>query len=67
MGYTVAASWMFTIVIAVATPYCIEYIKRWTFFILLIFTAGSFPFFFFLTPETKDKTIEEIRKKFETK
>lgn len=67
MGYSVASSWVFTIVIAVATPYCIDYIKRWTFFILLIFTLSTGPFVLFVTTETKDKTIEEIRKDYETK
>jgi hypothetical protein len=67
VGYSVAVSWVFTIIIAAVTPYCVEYIKRWTFFIFFVSTIGSFPFFYFLTPETKDKTIEEIRKDYETK
>lgn len=66
MGYGVASSWIFSIAIAVATPYCIDGIGKWTFFILLMFTAASAPFFWFFTSETKDKTIEEIRKQFET-
>jgi len=66
MGYAVSSSLMFTIIVAGATPYSIDYIKGRTFFILLILTAASFPFFFFLTPETKDKSIKEIRRDYET-
>lgn len=67
MGYSVASSWVFSILVAVATPYCIDGIGKWTFFILMIFTLASGPFFWFCTSETKDKSIEEIRRDFETR
>jgi len=67
MGYSVASSWVFTIIIAIGSPYFVDGIGRWIFFIYLLFTAGSGPFFWFVTTETQNKTIEQIRKDYETK
>lgn len=67
MGYSGASSWVFGILVAVASPYCIDGIGKWTFFILMMFTLGSGPFFWFCTSETKDKSINEIRRDYETK
>ena len=66
MGYSVSSCWIFSILIAVISPYLFRYIGRWTFFILLISTILSGIKYYFLIIETKDKTPEQIRKEFET-
>jgi len=67
MGYSVASSWIFSIIIAMASPYSIDLLGRWTFFIFFVFTAFSGSFFWGVTTETQNKTIEQIRKDYETK
>ena len=67
MGYGVASCWVFCIILSVVSPYCFNYFRRWTFLVFLILTALSSLFFLFYFIETRNKTIEQIRKEFESK
>ena len=64
MGYGAAASWIFTIIISLTTPYMLSGIGRWTFLIFLIFMAASAAFFMLFLDETKGKTKKEIMAMF---
>jgi len=67
MGYSVASSWIFSIATAVASPYCIDLNGTVTFLVFFAFTAFSGSFFYGVTTETQNKTIEQIRKDYESK
>ena len=66
MGYAMSSCWICGIIIAVIGPYCLTYLNRWTFFLFMIFTGLSCPFYYFFVPETQNKTPESIRKNFES-
>ncbi|KAJ5110147.1 hypothetical protein N7532_002792 [Penicillium argentinense] len=60
VGICVATHWLFNFVIARSVPYMISDISFGTYFVFAACTTLSIPFVWFLIPETKGLSLEEI-------
>ena len=58
-------NWLFTAIVALSFEMIQAVTKEYTFLIFLVFMIGFTLFVFFLVPETKNKTFEEIASQFQ--
>lgn len=66
-GAAVSFQWICNAIVAFAFPLTLNLIGNQTFFIFVLLNIGSFAFVYFLLPETRGKSLEEIENMMRSK
>jgi len=66
MGYGVASSWVFTILVGLSVPYLFAGIGYWTYLLFVIFMVGTAVFCSAFIKETKGKNKDQILELFKS-